>query len=88
MDNSKHLSPAAYAIQVFGGVRATARAIGRTPSSVSKWPKPKNVDRQGCDGRIPGKVLPLMIEQARKLGLDLTPSDLINGRTVADKAAG
>jgi hypothetical protein len=88
MENSKHLSPAAYAIRIFGGVRATARAFNRTAGAVSKWSQPKNEDRQGCEGRVPGKLQPLMLERAKALGLDLTPSDLINGRTVVEKAAG
>ena len=79
----KHLSPAEYVIHVFKGVRATARAIGRTPSAVSKWPKPKNVDRQGCDGRVPQKVQARILDEAEKRGLDITLNDLFYGREVS-----
>jgi len=35
------LNPAEYVIYKFGGVRATARAIGCYPSVVSRWRKPE-----------------------------------------------
>lgn len=77
-----HLSPAEYVIRQFKGVRATARAIGRSPSSVSKWRCPKG-EKRGCDGQVPGTVQRVILEKARELGLDITPSDLINGRVIA-----
>jgi len=72
------LSPAEYVIQVFGGVRATARAIGRSPSSISKWQKPRS--QGGSDGCVPNAAQRIILEQAKKQGLDITPGDLIYGR--------
>lgn len=66
------MTPAQYVIYVFKGVRATARAVGRTPSSVSKWQK----------GRIPSGAHRKILDVARERGLDLTPDDLVYGRTV------
>lgn len=76
-----HLSPAEYVIHVFMGVRKAARAIGLSATSVSKWKKPKGKDR-GCDGRVPGNSHLKILEVATKDGLDITPADLIYGRSV------
>lgn len=78
-----HLSPARFVISMFGGVRATARAVGRTPSAVSKWKKrPGNPEDRGCSGYIPRKLQPVILEEARKRGLDIQAQDLIVGRVV------
>lgn len=69
-----HLTPAQYVIRVFKGVRATARAVGRTPSSVSKW------QRTG----VPSRALKKILEAAHERGLDLTANDLVNGRIVKE----
>jgi hypothetical protein len=69
------MTPAAYVISVFGGVRATGRAIGRTPECVSRW-------IHKMDGRVPGPSQRLVLEVARKQKLDITPNDLIYGRPV------
>lgn len=75
-----HLRPAEYVIRVFKGVRATARAIGRNPSSVSKWQKER--ENRGTSGQIPHAVQRTILEQARERGLDITAEDLILGREV------
>lgn len=74
----KFLTPAEYVIQTFGGVRATARAIGRDKSSVSVWRRAKT--RKGTGGLIPHKAQPLILQAAKERGLDITPTDLIVGR--------
>lgn len=74
------ISPAAYVIQTFGGVRATARAIGRDPSSIAKWRMPRG-ERKGLGGRVPGVLQTRILEEAEKRGLDIRPEDLILGRT-------
>lgn len=79
-EESMHLNPAQYVIYIFNGVRATARAVGRSPSSVSKWQKPR--DNRGCGGGIPSAVQLVILEQAKKLNLDITPKDLLFGRNV------
>jgi len=72
------MSPVDYVIKVFGGVRATARAIGRSPTAVSKWRQP--TDRGGSGGRVPNKAQPVVLQKAKELGLDITGEDLILGR--------
>lgn len=67
-----HMTPAQYVIHVFKGVRATARAVGRTPSSVSKWQK----------ARIPSGAHRRILDIAKEQDLDIQPQDLIYGRTV------
>lgn len=74
-----HLSPAEYVIFIFNGVRATARALGVSPSAVSKWRKP---DSNGVIGIIPARAHIKILEAAEHQGLDLTPHDLIYGRTI------
>jgi hypothetical protein len=64
-------TPAQYVIEAFQGVRATARAIGRSPSSVSKWQ---------IKGQIPRPAQKRILEVAQERGLDITPGDLILGR--------
>lgn len=73
-----NLTPAQILVLRFGGVRKTARAIGRSPAAVSKWTK--NETREGLKGTIPSAVQPHILMLARKLGLDLTAEDLILGR--------
>lgn len=74
------MSPAQYVVFAFGGVRRAARAIGRSPCQLSKWPKPEEV--KGCGGRIPAKAQRTVLEVAKKLGIDISAEDLIMGRTV------
>jgi hypothetical protein len=74
------LTPAEHVIQIFGGVRATARALDRSPSCVSKWRAPK--DARGCDGGIPRKAQEQILRLAKEQGLDITADDLISGRAV------
>jgi hypothetical protein len=78
-----YLSPAKYVIHVFGGVRPTARAIGRDPSTVCKWPLPRA--QKGCDGKIPGGVFRTILKEAKKRKLDITANDLIFGRNIKRK---
>lgn len=75
-----HLTPAQYVIRVFKGVRATARALERSPSSVSKWTKPKA--SRGTDGNIPGTAQRTILQKARELQLDITANDLLFGRDI------
>ncbi len=77
-----HLSPADYVVRVFKGVRATARLIGRSPTSVSKWTMPKA--KRGSNGMIPSQAQRIILLKARALGLDLTAEDLILGREIID----
>lgn len=74
------LNPAQYVVHVFGGVRATARAIDRYAGTVSKWNSPKT--KQGAAGKIPSGEYLHILNVARGSKLDITPDDLINGREV------
>ena len=76
------MTPAKYVFHIFGGVRATARALNRTPSAVSKWAKPRK--RGGSGGEIPSIHQKLILKIADERGLPITPNDLIYGRTVAE----
>lgn len=67
-----YLTPAAYVILIFGGVRQCAKHIGRTASSVSKW--------QTGSGLIPSQMQARILFKAQQLKLDLTEHDIIHGR--------
>ena len=77
------LSPAEYVIRTIGGVRKTARAIGRQPSTVSAWRNEK-----GTRGEIPRSVQKSILIYARSEGLDITAEDLIVGRLVLSNKKG
>jgi hypothetical protein len=72
------MTPAEYVIKIFGGVRAAAKAIGRDPSTVCSWKRPKS--RKGCDGDVPGNLHRRILLIASQRDLDLTSEDLIFGR--------
>jgi len=74
----KYMRPADYVIELFGGVRATARAIGRDHSSVQAWKKPRS--KKGTDGQVPRKAQVLILNLAKERELDITASDLLLGR--------
>lgn len=76
----KHLSPADYVIHIFGGVRATGRAIGITGQAVSYWRKQKS--RGGKGGRIPRKAQAMILSHALLNGFDITANDFLHGRKV------
>lgn len=73
-------SPAEHVIRVFGGVRATARAIGRAHTAVVLWRKPKA--EGGTGGKIPNAAITVIADLARRQKLDITADDLIYGRDV------
>ncbi len=76
------LNPAEYVIRTIGGVRKTARAIGRTPSTISSWRK-----ERGTNGNIPRSAQKPILAFAKQKGLDITASDLIIGRRIPAKAS-
>lgn len=71
----KHLSPSSYLVYRFGGVRKAAGAIGRDPSTVSRWAK---------SGRVPSSIQRQVLKKAKELRLDITAKDLIFGRKVRE----
>lgn len=76
------LTPAQYVIHVFGGVRATARVVGRSPAAISKWHLSKK--NQGRGGIVPTGVQSIILKAASKKGLDIKPEDLVIGREIPD----
>lgn len=74
------MSPAEYVIHIFGGVRATARALKKTPTCISKWRQ--SLEQGGTGGKIPSKAQQEILLVAQTDKLDITPSDLVIGRTV------
>jgi transposase len=80
--NLRTVRPADYVISQFKGVRATARALGRHPSTVSRWQRTK--DERGTDGQIPRQVMSKILAKARELKLDITVQDLLLGREVCE----
>jgi len=79
------VSPAEWVIRCFGGVRATARALGRSPGTVVKWRQPK--EQRGTGGEVPRGVQRIILELARTKKLDITPNDLMFGRKVVRRIA-
>lgn len=77
------LTPAEFVIRTFGGVRATARLVGRSQPSVSAWRRPKS--RKGTGGSIPAGLYLVILRIARSRRMDVGASDLISGRFVASR---
>lgn len=69
------MSPAESVIKKFGGVRATARAVGLSPGAVCRWPKPR-IDG-GCGGEIPTRNHRKIMEAARNLNISIEPAELV-----------
>jgi len=71
------VNPAQYVISEFGGLRETARAIGRHHTSVKQWLETKLNGGKG--GLIPSDNHKRILKEAAKRGLDITPDHLIYG---------
>lgn len=74
------LTPAELVIQTFGGVRATARRLGKTPGAVCKWALP--IEKHGTGGRIPSTARSKILEIVKKEKLALSSHELDYGRIV------
>lgn len=68
-------SPADKVISLFGGVRPLARELGRNPSSVVRWRKPRA--EGGTGGAVPSAMQGRVLALAKARGLPLTAEDLI-----------
>lgn len=73
------MNPVQCVFKAFGGVSATAKAVGLKRSAVSRWQE---------RGSIPTKALKPILSKALELGLDLTSDDLIHGRKLRGAAHG
>lgn len=71
----ERLTPAATIIDLFGGVRATARMLGLNPSAVSRWAMPP--EKKGTGGAIPQRHWSTILDAAKKQKIKLTVSHLI-----------
>lgn len=78
-----HLTPAAYAIHVFGSATKLAEAAGVSIGRVSRW----RGERGGAQGIIPAAHQRRILEKARERKLPLTAEDLICGRDVPQAVA-
>lgn len=74
------MNPAEYVIHVFGGVRSTARLVGRAPATVCAWKRSRT--KGGGGGFIPSAAQRTILDIAKKLRLPITPNDLAYGRTI------
>ena len=63
--------PADYVIALFGGVRATAKALRMAPSSVSVW--------KHRDGKVPASRFAQIITVAAQQHQTVTLDQLVNG---------
>jgi hypothetical protein len=78
MSKGVYLTPSKLAILLFGGVRPLARAIGTKPNTVCVW-------QTRGDGGIPRQKQLLILEAAKKRGVQLTADDLTFGRHLPAK---
>lgn len=72
------INPAQCVIRVFGGVRATARAVGRNPGAVTRWNRPKS--KGGTGGMIPSAAQRIILKIAKKRRLKITLEELTYGK--------
>lgn len=80
------LNPAHAIIQKCGGTHKVAAIVGRHPSRVFRWTRPRELG--GTGGLIPSDLQQCLLEGARAAGVDLTPDDFFNFAPVAgDEAA-
>lgn len=68
-------TPADRVIAAFKGVRATARVLNISSSTVSRWQKER--DEGGTGGRVPTKHQATILRIAGERGLELTAEELI-----------
>lgn len=65
------LTPAAFVIKQFHGIRPLARAVKRAPSTIFRWQ---------TVGYIPTKAQQDILRAAKRRRIDIKPQDLIVGR--------
>jgi len=75
MENTEQITPATRVIKAFGGVRETARILGLSSSTVSRWQISRELG--GTGGRIPTKRQGQVLDYAREKGIALTAEQLI-----------
>lgn len=61
--------PAAGVVEAFGSMRKLAIVAGVKVSTVSRWCT--TADRRGTGGQIPQKYWPIILQAAKKRGIDV-----------------
>ena len=69
-------SPAKAVIDKFGGIDATAKAVGRHRSVVNRWLLPK--ESGGTGGIVPSHHQQTLLDKAPELGIPLAPVDFFS----------
>jgi hypothetical protein len=69
----KRLTPAAFVIRQFNGIRPLARALKKSPSAIHKW---------STNGTIPTGSQKAILKVAHDRRIDIKPQDLVIGRAV------
>lgn len=77
----KKLTPAQCVVKAFGGVRPTARALGKVPSAVMWWLAPKSGGK-GTGGRVPSKAQQAILALAKRGKVKITAEELVSGKSV------
>lgn len=75
MSQDSNTTPAARVIRAFGGVRETARMLGISSSTVSRWQRER--EEGGTGGRVPTKHQSALLKHSEDRGLGLRAEDLI-----------
>jgi DNA-binding transcriptional regulator YdaS (Cro superfamily) len=72
-------NPAHKIIMRLGGEKAVAKLLGLHESGVYRWHYPR--ERGGCQGRIPARHIPRLIDAARERGMRLSANDFFKEPT-------
>lgn len=75
------LTPVQVVIQAFGGVRKTAKALGKTPQCICMWQTPRG--KGGTGGLVPAQVQQQILAIALERNLDISPAELVIGREIS-----
>lgn len=67
------LHPASHVIEICGGFDVVAEMVDRHPTRVRRWTYPKN--KGGTGGLIPADMQVVLMREAEKRSINLTPSD-------------
>lgn len=78
-----HLTPAEFAIRQFGGAQPLSRIVHQSNLKLAfKWKRSR--ERGGTGGLIPAKYFAPILDAGKLRGIDITPNDLIYGRSIED----
>ncbi|WP_412058217.1 hypothetical protein [Bartonella sp. DGB2] len=63
-------------IRTLGGARAVASLLGIHRTRVYAWMRP--VENGGTGGRVPIRHIPILLNEAKKMGIDITADDFLD----------